>query len=150
MEQLPRKYKFLKIISLIFGIGLLVVNGMTLLGKVLGLVFGSSLTQFDLMYSSYIIGFIPAIFFLKASKIRSIERTDDMLKKLKFACFGLFLMMLFPISLLVSPVFGMSHDPFNYMAYVIEVFQLLLFPIFFLIFKKKLPETNQDSGLLDD
>ena len=65
MAQLPRKYKVLKVISLIFGIGLLVVNGMKLLEMLLTLMFRDKLTEFDFLYSSYILGFMPAFFFSK-------------------------------------------------------------------------------------
>jgi hypothetical protein len=155
MTQLPKKYKVLKVISLIFGIGLLLVNGMKLVVMLITLMLRDSLTEFDFLYSSYIFGLVPAFFLLRAAKIKDLSLGMMMLRYQKTASIVLLCLIFFPISRMIRLGVSFNTAPFNffeYFAHFIEVIQLLIFPIFFFIFKKKLPEVSSESmenGLLD-
>jgi hypothetical protein len=153
MNPLPKKYKFLKVLNKILGFVCIGISAWTLTAYFLVLLIEQRSISFDLnIYYNFMFFFVPGLFLLKSSKLISSFNYSDALKSINVASLVLIILIAFVVIGYVVQTRGNEFDFFELWMCIVISFYNLIYPIFFFIFKKKLPEVNSESmenGLLE-
>jgi hypothetical protein len=154
MTQLPRKYKVLYVISLIYGIALLWFSFSSIAELLLVLILGnlSELNAVEFFNLFFLLAIIPGILLIKSYKLVKGLSLEKGLLYSKTSSIILIVLSVFPIVKLILSIDNYGFNSGFLFEFVPYLIVLIAFPIFFFIFKKKLPEVSSESmenGLLD-
>jgi hypothetical protein len=154
MNQLPRKYKFLYVISLIYGIALLWFSFSSIAELLLVLILGniSDLNVVEFFNMFFLLAIIPGTLLIKSYKLIKGNSLEKGLMYSRNSSIILVVLSILPIIIAILNIenYGMNVNfLFEFFPFLVI---LIAYPIFFFIFKKKLPQMNSESmenGLLD-
>jgi hypothetical protein len=154
VNQLPRKYKFLYVISLIYGVVLLWFSFTSIFELLLVLILGhlSELNAVEFFNLFFLLSIIPGIILIKSYKLVKGLSLEKGLFFSKTSSIILIFLSVFPIVKLILSIDNYGFNSGFLFEFVPYLLILLAYPIFFFIFKKKLPEVSSESmenGLLD-